>query len=169
MIFHASIPADDPEQVARVIAELWKTTPYPFVFPGSFVVIADDDRGSEIEISPRGDEQVPAAEEVGLRVNSSPSPYGEVHLNVGTRLSEGEVLAIAAREGWIARVCDRKFFKLIELWLENRFLLEVVTEEETRRYRQFMTTANWRAVMEREPMPLPRFGYAETWLSGPAD
>ncbi len=167
MIFHVSIPADDPGRVARVIAEIWRTEAFPFVFPGSFIVIPDDQRGTEIEVVRRGDEQVPAVGEVGLRLNPGPSSYSEVHVNMVTRISEAEVLALAAREGWIARVCDRRFFKLIELWLENRFLLELLTEAETVRYRSFMSRAGWRAVLASEAMPLARFGFASSWLQAP--
>jgi hypothetical protein len=59
MIFHASIPADDPQHVARVLAEIWKTQYFPFVFPDSYVVISANDWGSNIEVCKRGDEQVP--------------------------------------------------------------------------------------------------------------
>ncbi len=167
MIFHVSIPADDPERVARVIAEIWRTEYFAFVFPGSFIVIPDDERGTEIEVLRRGDEQVPAQMEVGLRRNGAPSPYSEIHVNMATRLGEQELLALANREGWIARVCDRKFFRLIELWIENRFLIELMTEAEVLRYRTFMSTANWRAAIAAEPMPLDRFGFAGTWLTEP--
>jgi hypothetical protein len=164
---HASIPADNPERVARAIAQIWKSDHYPFVYPNSYIVIADDGRGTQIEVTQRGNEQVPAALEVGLRVNPVPSPYSEVHLNIVTSLSEQEVLSIGEREAWIARICDREFFKLIELWLENRFLLEVITENEARRYVQFTQSRNWRGVLEKEPMPLAQFGYTDQWLSGP--
>ena len=99
MIFHTSIPADDPERVARVIGEIWQAAAHPFVFPNSYIVIADDGRGSQIEVSQRGHEQVPAAQDVGLRINPSPSPYSEVHVNIGTRLTEDQILAIGRREG----------------------------------------------------------------------
>jgi glutathione S-transferase len=52
MIIHASIPADDPERVARVVAELWRGSSAPFpVVPGVFVARAEDERGSQIEVS----------------------------------------------------------------------------------------------------------------------
>jgi hypothetical protein len=57
MIFHASIPADDPERVARVLAEIWKTHYFPFVFPDSYVVISGNEWGNNIEVCKRGDEQ----------------------------------------------------------------------------------------------------------------
>ena len=132
MIIHASIPADDPERVARVIAELWRGSYAPFpVVPGVFVARADDDRGSQIEVGPRGREGVPGPDQVDLRDNDAPSPYSEVHLNIASQLSESEILAIGAREGWTSRVCDRGgLFKLVELWLENKFMLEVMNDHE---------------------------------------
>jgi hypothetical protein len=147
MLFHASIPADNPEHVARVIAEIWRGESMPFPpVPGTFIAFAGDERGSEIEVGPRGREGYPADSEVGLKVNSSPSAYSETHLLLGTPLTEDEVLAIAAREGWIARLCDRGgAFKLIEFWLENKFMLEFVTAPEEKRYRAFMHPRNFRA------------------------
>ncbi len=165
MIFHASIPADDPERVARVMAELWRAEYFPFVYPQSYIVIAGDGRGTEIEVQKRGNEQVPADVDVGLRHNTSASPYSEVHLNVLTPLNEREVLAVAAREGWIARVCDRRFFNLIEFWIENKFMLELMTATEAERYKAFMTASNWRKIVAETPMPLPQFGFAEAWLT----
>ncbi len=60
MIIHASIPADDPERVARVIAEVWRGEHFPFLFPQTFIVMAGDDRGNMIEVAPRGKEICPA-------------------------------------------------------------------------------------------------------------
>ncbi|MFZ1988567.1 MAG: hypothetical protein WAW96_02240 [Alphaproteobacteria bacterium] len=147
MLFHASIPADDPERVARVIAEIWRgdSAPFPPV-PGCFIAFADDDRGSTIEVTPRGKEGVPAETETGFKVNPSPSPYSEAHLLLGTPLSEDEVLAIGNREGWTVRVCYRGGkSKLIELWVENKFLLEFMTSDDEKSYRENTSPAKFRA------------------------
>jgi hypothetical protein len=147
VIIHASIPADDPERVARVIAELWRGESFPF-FAGTFIAMANDDRGSQIEVAKRGNEIAPAENEMTFRVNKSPSAHTEVHLNVQTPLSVDEALAIAKREGWTARVCDRGgSFKVIEFWLENKFMLELMTEEETKRYRSIMIPGKFRAMI----------------------
>ena len=153
MIVHASVPAYDPERVARVIAELWQGFSMPFpVIPGVFVAMAGDDRGTQVEVGPRGQEGAPGADMVEFRRNASPSPYSEVHLNIYSPLSEAEILAIGAREGWTARVCDRGgFFKLVELWLENRFMLEVMNTREWERYK-----AMCQAVTARQGQPPPR-------------
>ena len=138
-MIHASIPADDPERVARVIAELWRGTsgPFPVGVPGIFVARACDDRGTQIEVGPRNIEGIPGKEQIDFRTNSAPSPYSAVHLNIASPLSEAEILGIAKREGWIARACDRGgHFKLIEFWLENKFMLEVMNDHEWKRYKK---------------------------------
>jgi hypothetical protein len=170
VIFHASIPAENPRHVAQVLAEIWKTEYFPFVFPDSFVVISGNEWGSNIEVCKRGDEQVPAPVEIGLRRNESPSPYNEVHLLIGSELSFGEILGLARREGWIARECDRASFKLVELWIENRFLIEVTSGAEIERYRSFYSNPDhWRDTIRHVPMPMPQFGYAQSWLDRPID
>jgi len=55
-----------------------------------------------------------------------PQRYSEEHLLIGTDLTFEEVVTIARRENWIARHCDRNFFSLLGLWVENRFLVEEV-------------------------------------------
>ncbi|HEY6455048.1 MAG TPA: hypothetical protein VIY90_07140 [Steroidobacteraceae bacterium] len=141
MIIHASIPADEPERVARAIAELWRGTYAPFpIVPGVFTASAGDDLGSQVELGPRGHEAIPGEKQVGMRVNPSPSPYSEVHLNILSALPEAQILAIAKREGWKALLCDRGgVFKLVEFWLENKFLLEVMNEHEWTRYKEAIT------------------------------
>ncbi len=96
---------------------------------------------------------------MSFRLNASPSPHSEAHLNIATPLSVDEALAIAKREGWTARVCDRGgVFKVIEFWLENTFMLELMTEAESKRYRGVMTPANVRAMIARGPSPGPKAG-----------
>lgn len=168
MIFHASIPADDPKHVASVLAEIRGTEYFPFVFPDSYVVISANEWGSLLEVCKRGDEQVPAPVEVGLRRNPSPSRYNEVHLLIGSRLGFDDIFAIAEREQWIARSCDRAIFQLVELWIENKFLVEVVTAAQIERYRRFYSSVeNWREAIKHTPMPIPQFGCTEKWLEGP--
>ena len=58
------------------------------------------------------------------------------HLNINTKLTEAEVKEIAQREGWRVLTCNRGegMFQLIEVWIENRLLLEVMTPAQTERY-----------------------------------
>jgi hypothetical protein len=82
-----------------------------------------------------------------VRTNPAPSPHSEVHLAIGTVLSAEEVLAIASREGWLAQRSNRGgLFDVIEFWVENEFLLEVLPDAEQKRYFQNLTADKFRAV-----------------------
>lgn len=139
MLFHASIAAEDPARVAAVIAELWRGQSFVCAeVPGAFAAVAPDDRNSIIEVLPYELEFVPGRGEDGAQVhqNERPSRFSASHLAIATPLSEVEVHAIAAREGWIAKTCARNGgFDAIEFWVEDGFMLEVMTDEMQRAYR----------------------------------
>jgi hypothetical protein len=141
VLFHASIPADDPERVARVIAELWQGEVLPFPpHPSALMVFAGDDRRTILEVFPRGLEHVPAPGEFALRARPDASKHSEVHLAMATRLTEEQVLVIADREGWLAQRSDRGgLFAVVELWVENNFLLELLCDAEQKRYVENLT------------------------------
>lgn len=150
MINHISIAVNDPEKVASVLAEIWDGMAFPFPpAPGSFFVLANDGKGSAVEVTPAGTVLVPGegfptdaesvvtTEEFGARfVKSELVPrYVATHLNINTKKSVEEIREIAMREGWRVLVCDRDgLFELIEIWVENTFMLEVMTPEQTARY-----------------------------------
>ena len=150
MLFHASLPADDTARVARVIAELWKGEVLPFPpFPDAYIVLAGDERRTVLDVYPRGREHVPADGEYAIRANPTPSPHSEVHLAIGTVLAAQAVLELARREGWLAQRSSRGgLFDVIELWVENKFLLEVLTSAEQQRYFENLTTDKFRAVFD---------------------
>ena len=151
MINHISIAVNDPERVANVLAEIWDGMVYPFPpAPGSFFVIANDGRGSAVEVTPSGTVIVPgeglpdendletATEEFEAKfVQSELRPkYVATHLNINTKKSVEEIREIAKREGWRVLVCNRGegLFQLVEIWIENQLMLEVMTPEQTARY-----------------------------------
>jgi hypothetical protein len=152
MLFHASMPADDPERVARVVAELWGGEVLPFPpFPGAFIVLSGDERRTVLDVYPRGQEHVPAEGEYAVRANPAPSPHSEVHLAIGTVLSADDALALARREGWLAQRSPRGgLFDVVELWVENKFLLELLPESEQRRYVANVTAAGLRVRFDIE-------------------
>jgi hypothetical protein len=162
MIFHASIPAEEPARVARVVAELWDSEYFPFVYPGSFVVLGGDDRGSLIEVLPRGLMHTPGPQESQMVAGSPSRDYSELHLNIATPLSLPAIEEIAAREKWLVRVCDRLAFNVIEFWLENRIMLELMTPAEVLRYQKFTTIENWRALSAGGPSPEVRSKWGRT-------
>lgn len=153
MINHISIGVRNPEKVAGVLAELWNGMVLPFPpAPNSFVVLANDGRGSLIEVSPinivlEPGTGLPPEENYSITtlteeyeakfVTSGIVPqYVSTHVNINSHLSEAEVKAIGRREGWRTLTCnrDKGFFQVIEVWLEDRFMIEVMTPEMTKRY-----------------------------------
>ena len=171
MINHISIGVNNPEKVANILAELWGGVAMPFPpSPGGFVAFADDGKGTIVELIPVDVHLVPGEglpEEEGFSIetvtddfeatfvpDNEPSLFGSVHLNINSPLDEAEIKAIAKREGWRCFTANRGrgLFQLIELWVENRFLLEVNTPEMTRVYEETVNPENWAKFLE---MPLP--------------
>ncbi|WP_022682032.1 hypothetical protein [Sphingobium bisphenolivorans] len=151
MLFHLSIAAQEPQHVAEVIAEFWRGEAHPFppVTPGSWIALARDDRGTAIEVYPidtvlreaEGD-----ADSFGERTGQT--RFTATHAAIATPLSQDEVLAIAAREGWPAKYRKRGgAFGVIELWIEGRQMVELLTQEMQAEYLAAMTPANYRAMM----------------------
>ena len=139
MIFHLSIDSREPRRVAGVIAELFGSNivvPFPPVGNGaSYMALAGDARNSGVEVYPRG-----TGLELADGVDEAVGVQGEGHLSathfaMATPLEEARVHAIAAREGWTSRRCNRGGqFDVIEFWLENDRMVEVLTAEMQAQY-----------------------------------
>ena len=178
MINHISIGVNDPRHVANVIAELWGGYAMPFrPSPGGYVAFADDGRGTLIEFVPADVHLVPGIGvpdedtfnsqtrtddfEATFEPGNELSLFSSVHININSPLDEGSIKEIAAREGWRCFTANRGggIFQLIELWIENRVMLEVNTPEMTEVYVSMATPENWAQFLE-SPLP-PR--YAENF------
>jgi hypothetical protein len=146
MIFHASIPTDNPQLVAEAIAEIWGGKAEAFRFPpwpGAYVAIAGDDRGTTIEVYPRSQTMAPAP--AWAKPDEAPSEYVAFHVATMTSKSVDEVIAIAERVGWRALRASRgTFFDVVEVWIENRLLLEVLTPEMQADYKKNVNLEMWR-------------------------
>ena len=159
MIFHISIPAKEPEVVARAVAELWGGEAFPFIplaRNGSWVAFAGDDRGSGMECYPRGAQISPSEEEhpTGFTVTvdqdiavATDPMAGRIatHAAVFSPLSQEQIIALADRHGWLSRFAQRGRFHVVEFWLENAVMLEVITEELKHEYLATQTLEAWRA------------------------
>ena len=157
MLFHVSISAHDPRRVATVIAELWggEAHVFPPVMEGSWVAMAGDDRSTTIEVYPidtvlregEGDSD-------GFGERSGHVGYTPTHAAIATNLDQDQVMAIAKREGWSAKYCKRGGkFGVIELWIEGRQMIEVLTPDMQREYLDCVTIANWRRMLAAGPFP----------------
>jgi len=149
MIFHFSISADDPKRTATMLAELWRgqALPFPMLGQGSWVAHAGDDRRSTIEVYPRDVALYPAERFGDLRPEPA-SRYVPFHAAVATPLSIEEVEEIGRRYGCTTRVCQRgPWFRVIELWVDNVLMLEMLTPEMQREYQDNVTIENWRTML----------------------
>lgn len=150
MLFHLSIAARHPQHVAEVIAEFWRGEAFPFppVTPGSWIAMAGDDRGTAIEVYPFGTvlrEAEGDADSFGERTEQT--DFTATHAALATPLSEAEVMAIAAREGWPAKYRKRGgVFGVIELWIEGRQMVELLTQDMQAEYLAAMAPGTCRAM-----------------------
>ncbi|WP_017654753.1 hypothetical protein [Fortiea contorta] len=146
MIHHFSIPAANPSHVAQVLSELWRGQVAPFpAHSGSYVVFQLDDAGTLIEVYPIGTQLVPGVndEQLSFVNNSQVSIYTATHAAISVPTDAAEIMAIANREGWRAVRCDREgFFEVIEFWVENNLLLELMPPDFVPKYLSFMQPQN---------------------------
>ncbi|MGQ0445374.1 MAG: hypothetical protein ACT4O2_09685 [Beijerinckiaceae bacterium] len=149
MIAHASIPSDNPEKAARVLAEIMGGEATPF-FPGgpeAFMAWSSDGatfielikRGRHISYGPEQAEYSPG-DGAGRRLS-------EAHLAIGVDRPAAEIVEIAKRAEWPARPSDRGkgTFQLVEVWVDGAFLIEFLDPDQTKIYLERVTLANWKA------------------------
>lgn len=152
MLFHMSIAASDPKHVAEVFAELWggEAFPFPPVSDNGWIAVAGDARGSAVEVYP--------ADVVLREADGDADAYGEVtgqvaytatHGAIATALDLDAVMAIAAREGWPAKYRKRGgMFGVVELWIEGRQMMEILTPSMQDEYVTAMSFDTWRAIRD---------------------
>ncbi len=128
MIHHLSIAARDPKQAAAVLAELMGGTAVPFPpNPGSFFALQLDDHGSGVEVYPAGTQLEPNGATVGLRQTARNSPaFGATHCAISVPTDAAKVAEIAKRAGWQCFDCNRGPFHVIEVWIENETMIEIL-------------------------------------------
>ena len=137
MIHHLSIPARNPKHVAAVLTEMFRGTLTGFgPYRNSFIAWMGDEHGSAIEIYPTGTEMLPdqGMGEANFRHVDAGSPYSATHAAVSVELSRAEILDVAKREGWRAVELSRGSNNVIEFWIENAVMLELMTPEMARDY-----------------------------------
>jgi hypothetical protein len=103
-------------------------------FPdGSWFVCYGDAQGSLIEVLPWGIVLDPLMNG-GMDHDDQMRNRSGFHVLVKTPLDVGTVLALAAREDWRARIADERGFKVIKIWIENTFLIELMTPDMAEAY-----------------------------------
>ncbi len=130
MIHHLSIPAADTAHVADVLQRLLGGTITPFgPYRDSWIVWTGDPYGTAIEIYPVGTEMVPpdGPGQAEFRAAAHPSPYVATHAAVSVECEVAEIQQVARAEGWRAAQLSRGPFDVVELWIENHVMLELLT------------------------------------------
>ena len=136
MIHHLSIAARDPKHVAGVLAEFMggKAVPFP-PNPGSFFALQLDEHGSGVEVYPAGTELQPGGSDgAGFAKKPEGRGYGPTHFALSVAAQADAVEAIAGREGWQCYRCNRGPFHVIEVWVENESMVEILPPEYAAEY-----------------------------------
>jgi hypothetical protein len=146
MLIHTSLPARDPELVSRVLCEVAGGTRCHHPYPGAYYVGFEDDSSTAVEIYPI-DTQLQPGTGPAYGELAPPEQFREnmvlytrsnqevkciaTHIALTTPLSLDEIYAVAKREKWRAVYCSRRIeFRLVEFWLENQVLLELIIEQD---------------------------------------
>ena len=140
MIHHLSIAARDPKHVAGVLAEFMGGVAVPFPpNPGSFFALQLDEHGSGVEVHPAGTELQPGGNNGGSFVKKPKDErsYGPTHFALSVAAEADAVEAIARREGWQCFRCNRGPFHVIEVWVENELMVEILPPEFANEYLAF--------------------------------
>jgi hypothetical protein len=157
MIHHVSIPARDPEHVAKVLAELLGGYAGPFVgpMPGAWAVYQEDEHGSGIEVYEERTVLVPGEGDAmgDIRLGEVPAAVA-FHALVSVPVDRATIERIGAREGWRTRHFWRgppgmKLFELYEFWIENRVMLELVTKDMVPAYAKVANGAAQRILLAK--------------------
>ena len=145
MIHHISLPAQHPQHVAEILAELFQGYCAPFPsHPGSYVAFAADEYGTAIEVYPLGTEMTPgkADKAIQFRQQDNPSQFISSHAAISIALDQSQIESIARREQWRCIRTSRGYFDVIEFWLENTVLVELTTPELTQQYTAVLSPEN---------------------------
>lgn len=144
-LIHASIPSDDPNNAAQVLAEIMdgEALPFPPAGPNGRMAWSGDGNVA-LEIVPRGHLIHPGPEEGEWRGVADPQRLSEVHLAIAVDRPASEIIAIAKTAGWPARICSRGegYFELVEVWVEGSFMLEMFDPEQAAHYERVVTVEN---------------------------
>jgi hypothetical protein len=148
MIHHLSIAARDPQHAASVLAELMGGTAVPFPpNPGSFFALQLDEHGSGVEVYPAGTELQPNGATGGRFVRQDARGFGSTHFALSVATDAARVKAVAAEANWQCFDCNRGPFHVIEVWVENETMVEILPPEYAAEYLAFTRPDKVRAAM----------------------
>jgi hypothetical protein len=137
MLHHVSFSARQPEVVAKGLAKLLECSalraPCPPFPSGSWFVCLGDVHGTMLEVLPWSYVQ---DKQTGLRrISDELMGAGtSSHLLIQSPLSASEIAACASELGWSAHAASTGLFEFTKIWVENTFLIELMTAEQAEDY-----------------------------------
>lgn len=139
MLHHVSFAADEPRQAADVLARLIGGRVSRFgPWPGGFIAWSPDGAGTAIEVYPTGTELSPDLQ--GGQAKFTHNYFAQrgtaTHAALSVDRTEAEIADLGAEFGWHVSKQDRGGFDVVEFWVENRVMLEVMTPAMLTRYLQ---------------------------------
>lgn len=164
MLAHISFPAKNPHDTAKFFAAIIDGKAFDFpVVQGAAIAVGNDGSGTAIEVYPQEMMHHPGEGSADPDyISNSPqtmpwetqiyaeSQYGgpsTFHLALTTHLSETDVIAQANARGWRCLACERAgVFGVIEVWVDNIYLVEVLVAEQAARYKAFLTVEGCEAM-----------------------
>lgn len=143
MIHHVSLEADNPMKVATVIAQIMGgRVQEGFPFEDACAAMSGDNFGTMIECYQRG--KVLAAPKAGsgryvLENSETLQEYQAFHTALSVAIDDEAIMEIAKAAGWKTGVRSNGPFSVVEVWIENRLLLEVLSPTQSDNYLKAMT------------------------------
>jgi hypothetical protein len=123
-----------------------------------------DAHGTMIEVYPEhATLDIPASDDqVVFGENTAPPNTWPFHVLLSVPLERDEIESIGAREGWRAKTFGRglqgqkPFFHVVEFWIENRLMIEVVSRAMAQEYQDFMKSMQLSVMKDPESLRLMR-------------
>jgi hypothetical protein len=148
LIAHCSIPSDNPQKAAQVLAEIMQgeATRFPPGGLGAWTAWSGDG-DITIEVVERGATLRPYEGQGGWKQDPEAHRYSECHAAICVNRPESEIIAIAQKAGWTARHCERGggYFNLAEVWVDDAFMIEFLDPTQTALFKERVTARKWKA------------------------
>jgi hypothetical protein len=151
LCFSRRLPSTHPQSAATTVARILGREAMPFpVVPGAWIAWSYEGV-TELEVVPRGlgYTRAAAGKEPEAAHTLADAAASGWHVAIGTTVSAAEVVRLAHAAGWPAQICDRAgFFELVEIWIDDACLVEVLDAPMLRQYRTAFSAQSWKAALQ---------------------
>ena len=132
MIHHYSIAVSNTKKVADILSRLFEGSVSEFSpYKNSYMVWLGDEYGTAIEVYPDGTEIIPDTEngQTKFMHNTTHSGFTTTHAAISIKRTKEEIYTFAKESGWRALELSRGEFNVIEFWIENKVMIELLTPD----------------------------------------